>query len=307
MPEGDTIYRAAETLRKALLGKTITRFESSVEAVAAVDSAIAVAGRVVSAVTPRGKHLLIHFSSPPNGPEELPRSSSSSSSMETRAARVLASQPSTIHHPPPTDLVLRTHLRMTGSWHLYRPGEAWQKPARQAKVTLYTEEFVAPCFNAPVVELMTAAQAARSPELTTLGPDAIAEEFDPDEAFRRMRRRGEVEIGVALLNQRLMAGVGNVYKSEVLFLKRLSPFLRVEELSDETLAELIAESHRLLRLNRDRGNRRTVFGMNSRERLWVYGRSGEPCRVCGTTVRMRRQGMDARSTYYCPTCQGVTV
>jgi endonuclease VIII len=302
MPEGDTIFRAAETLRKALLGKTITRFETTVDAVAAVNAATPVAGRTVSAVTPQGKHLLISFS--------LPEADDPSSSSSKRPAGPDSSRTHSVGAPlhPSSfsdDLVLHTHLRMTGSWHLYRPGEAWQKPARQAKVMLYTEDFVAPCFNAPVVALMTARQAARAPELTTLGPDAMDADFDPDEAHRRMRRRPEVEIGVALLNQRLMAGVGNVYKSEVLFLKRVSPFLKIEALSDEMLAELIAEAHRLMRLNQDRGSRRTVFGMNNRERLWVYGRSGEPCRVCGTPIRMRRQGMDARSTYFCPNCQEV--
>jgi endonuclease VIII len=263
MPEGDTIYRAAATLRRALLGKTVTRFETSVDSVAAVDAQTPVAGRTVDTVEARGKHLLITFG----------------------------------------DLVLHTHMRMTGSWHIYRPGEPWQKPAHQAHVTIYTDEFVAPCFTAPVVELLTARQAARHPDLTALGPDAITEEFDASEARARMRQRPEVEIGVALLNQRVMAGVGNVYKSEVLFLKRVSPFHKVGELSDETLDALIAESHRLLRLNTTGGRRRTRFGLSERDRLWVYGRSGEPCRQCGTRIQMRRQGLDARSTYYCPVCQ----
>src|SRR3954454_5724395 len=193
MPEGDTIYRTATVLRKALLGREVVRFETSVEAVAAVDARTPVAGRTVSAVDARGKHLLIYLKA--EGEEHT--------------------------------LVLHTHMRMTGSWHLYRPGEAWQKPARYAKVVLYAAEFVAPCFSAPVVELLTDRQARRHPDLAELGPDAITEEFDAAEALRRMQRHPEVEIGVALMNQRVMAGVGNVYKSEVLFLQRLSPFRRV--------------------------------------------------------------------------------
>jgi endonuclease VIII len=279
MPEGDTLYRAAVTLRKALLGKTVTGFESTVRAVAAVHTNAPVTGRTISGVEARGKHLLITFC-PPTPQHPAPN----------------AQQPSPA-------LILHTHLRMTGSWHIYRPEEAWRKPARLAVVVIRTEEFVAPCFSAPVVELLTEWEAKRHPSLTGLGPDAITAEFDAEEAKRRLRRQPEVPIGVALMNQRAMAGVGNVYKSEVLFLKRLSPFVTVGELGDEVLEEVIAESHRLLRLNRENGVRRTSFGLNERERLWVYGRSGEPCRVCGTSIRMRRQGLDARSTYYCSSCQ----
>ena len=192
---------------------------------------------------------------------------------------------------------------MTGSWHIYRPGEPWQKPARYAKVVIYTDAFVAPCFSAPVVELLTEWQAQRHQGLAELGPDAITPEFDPEEAKRRIIRRPEAEIAVALLNQRLMAGVGNIFKSEVLFVRRVSPFSRVGELSEETIEGLVHESHRLLTANRTGGERRTVFGLSEKERLWVYGRSGDPCRVCGEPIRMRRQGIDARSTYYCPQCQ----
>ncbi|MFN3649234.1 MAG: Fpg/Nei family DNA glycosylase [Armatimonadota bacterium] len=271
MPEGDTIYRTAATLRKALLERVVTRFDALVPEVAAVDSRTPVAGRTVEAVEPRGKHLLIRFSAaPPAGP-----------------------------------LVLHTHMRMTGSWHVYRPGEKWQKPERYARVVIHTDAFVVPCFSAPVVELLSAWQADRHPDLRSLGPDAITPEFDPEEALRRLQRLPESEIAVALLNQRVLAGVGNIYKSEVLFVCRVSPFARVGELPEETLRGLITESHRLLTLNRSGGSRRTVFGLDEGKRLWVYGRSGEPCRACGEPVRMRRQGIDARSTYFCPRCQGV--
>lgn len=282
MPEGDTLYRTAVTLRKALAGRTVTRFESSVPGVSVVDDRTPVAGRVVSKVEARGKHLLITFSLPAQTPAEP----------QTTGAPEAA-----------TDLILHTHLRMTGSWHVYRPGERWQKPERYAKVVIHTEAFVVPCFSAPVVELLTAWQLQRHADLQELGPDAMTAEFDAEEAKQRILRRPEVEIGVALMNQRLMAGVGNVYKSEVLFLLRVSPFARVAELGPEVIEQLVAESHRLLRLNQDRGSRRTLFNLSERDRLWVYGRSGEPCRVCGTPIRMRRQGLDARSTYYCPSCQ----
>jgi endonuclease-8 len=282
MPEGDTLFRAATTLRKALLGRIVTRFESEVPGVAVVDDRTPVAGRRVSAVEARGKHLLITFSVEPSENEPTPDTSA----------------------PNASDLILHTHLRMTGSWHVYRPGERWQKPERYAKVVIYTDAFVAPCFSAPVVELLTEWQTQRHTDLQELGPDAMTDEFDAEEAKQRLLRRPEVEIGVALMNQRLMAGVGNVYKSEVLFMLRVSPFAKVGELGESMIEQLVAESHRLLRLNQDRGSRRTVFGLSERDRLWAYGRSGEPCRVCGATIHMRRQGLDARSTYYCPHCQG---
>lgn len=275
MPEGDTLFRTAVTLRKALLNKTVTRFDSSVEEVSAVLRRCPLEGRNISHVEARGKHLLITFAPVGAGDGEC----------EERT------------------LVLHTHLRMTGSWHIYRPGEAWQKPERYAKVVIYTNDFVAPCFSAPVVELLTEWQAQRHPSLAGLGPDAMTEEFDPEAAFQRLRRHPDAEIGVAIMNQKAMAGVGNVYKSEVLFIRRLSPFRKVKELSDDDLRALIAESHRLLRLNEKRGDRQTHFSLRSNEKLWAYGRSGEPCRVCGERIRMRRQGFEARSTYFCPRCQ----
>jgi endonuclease-8 len=271
MPEGDTLYRTAVTLRKALLGETVTSLESPLPPIRTILEDSPVAGRSISQVEARGKNLLITLAAPEGS--DAPA------------------------------MVLYTHLRMTGSWHIYRPGERWRKPADYAKVVVRTENWVAPCFSAPTVELLTQRQADRHPALVGLGPDAITVGFDPEEAVRRMRARPELELGVALLNQRLMAGVGNVYKSEVMFLNRVSPFLKIGDLPEEKIRAMVDDSHRLLRLNRDEGQRRTMFGLREGDRLWVYGRSGEPCRICGHTVRMRRQGLDARSTYYCPNCQ----
>lgn len=289
MPEGDTIYRTAVVLRRALQGRAVARFETTIPAVAAVDERLRVAGRVIRAVDARGKHLLITMARP--SPDE-------------GAAPVDAAEP-----PPARDrgdlLILHTHMMMTGSWHVYRPGEAWSKPARRAVVVLHTDAFVAPCFSAPVVELLTERALAQHPRLGALGPDAITDSFDALEARARLRRRPELPIGVALLNQRALAGVGNVFKSEVLFRQRVSPFRPVGELTDAVLEPLIADCHQLLVQNRGGPLRRTMPGLDERERLFVYNRSGEPCRVCGAPIRMRRQGMDARSTYFCPRCQDV--
>jgi endonuclease-8 len=274
MPEGDTIFIAATQLRKALLGRIVTGFDSTVPGVLKTAARAPLVGRVVSAVETRGKHLLITFTDPKAGP-----------GTEDDA------------------LVLHTHMRMTGSWHIYRPAEAWRKPAHRAVVVIRTDAFVCPCFSAPVVELLTSRQTVHHAALASLGPDAIQDDFDPAEALRRLRQRADLPIGVALLDQRAFAGIGNVYKSEVLFCQRRSPFARVCDLSEAALAGIVDQCHRMLQLNREHGNRRTHFALDERERLWVYGRSGEPCRVCGEMIRMQRQGLDGRSTYYCPRCQ----
>jgi endonuclease-8 len=285
MPEGDTLFRIAHTLRKALLGKRVERFETRDERDASVNARRPVAGRSVEMVEARGKHLLIVFRGPASPAVKTPE----------RLQMELQKD----------DLVLHTHLRMTGSWHIYRPGERWQKPERLAVAAIHTADFVAPCFSAPIVELLTAAETVRHPQLSKLGPDAMTVEFDPAAARERIRARPELPIGVAIMNQRLMSGVGNVYKSEVLFLEKISPFALVGELSDEALDRVIAACHKLMRLNDKGGGRRTMFTLDDSKRVWVYGRSGEPCRVCGETIEMQRQGLDARSTYYCPECQSV--
>jgi endonuclease-8 len=326
MPEGDTLFRAATGLRKALLGKPLTAFETTVDPVRAMARKHAMLGRVVTAVEAQGKHLLITLRPPPSqGPHPSDRSDTSDESPDLDLSNPSDDEglegsappdgievahpgdPATAGAVPPpvssTVLVLHTHLRMTGSWHIYRPGERWRKPARFAVVVLRTADLVTPCFSAPIVELLTGWQAKHHPELRKLGPDAMLPEFDAEAVLARFRRYPQVEIGVALLNQRLMAGVGNIYKSEVLFSRRVYPFAKVGELSDKTLRGLIEESHRLLRLNETRGERRTVFGIRQNERLWAYSRAGSPCRVCGGPIRVSKQGIDARLTYWCPNCQ----
>ncbi len=287
MPEGDTIFKTATTLRKAILGKRITGFEARVDQITERYRPSFIVHRRIHAVEPRGKHLLVVMRPDPDDSEPI----TVPERLELELNR--------------NDLVLHTHLRMTGSWHIYRHGEPWQKPRHYRKVVIETEGFVVPCFSAPVVELLTARETARHEQLVSLGPDAIIEEFDGADALQRLRARPDVEIGVAIMIQRIMAGVGNVYKSEVLFIKRVNPFSKVGDLNDDTLKRLISESHKLLRLNGDNGHRRTHFGLDERQRLWVYQRSGRPCRVCGTTIKVRRQGLDARVTFWCPNCQPI--
>jgi endonuclease-8 len=265
MPEGDTIYRIADVLRRTLLGASITHARAQAQpGLRRVPDLERLAGSIVTGVEARGKHLLIAFD---NG------------------------------------LTLRTHLRMRGAWHRYRVGEAWKLPASRASAVLETPTAVAVCFDAPEVELMTDAQVARHPQLTALGPDLLSRSFDADEAARRLAANARRPLGEALLDQRLMAGVGNVYKSEIPFVEGLSPWRPVGELTDAQVAGVVATAHRLLGANVGGGARVTTGERRAGREMWVYGRVGRPCRRCGTPIEGRRQGEQARMTYWCPRCQ----
>jgi endonuclease-8 len=211
-------------------------------------------------------------------------------------------------------LELRTHLRMQGTWHRYRPGEPWRRAPGRAVLVLEVPGAVAVCFDAPVVELFETRAEAIHPALGRLGPDLLDPAFAADAARRRLRdpSRAAMEVGPALLDQRALAGIGNVVKNETLFLERVDPFARVADLDDATLDRLIATARRILveSAARTRGPERvtTVDPVTRRPLapgpLWVYGRAGRPCRRCGTLIRSAQQGTDLpRTTYWCPRCQ----
>lgn len=265
MPEGDTIFRTATVLRAALVGRRITQARAQARpGMWRAPDLSRLVGATVTAVEPRGKHLLIGFD---NG------------------------------------LTLRSHLRMRGSWHRYRPGEAWQRPMHQASAILETPDSVAVAFDTPVVELLTDADLRRSTPLRTLGPDLLSRDFEADEALHRLRERDGEELGSALLDQRAVAGIGNVVKSEVAFMERLDPWAPVSAFTDEELRGALRTARRVLEAN-SRGGARVTTGKQARgQGLWVYGRAGRPCRRCGTLVEQRRQGELARLTYWCPRCQ----
>lgn len=275
MPEGDTIHRAARTLHLALAGREIVRFETALAQLAVVDDQSPLRGRLVERVAATGKHLLMHFSG---------------------------------------DLILRTHMRMHGSWHIYRPGERWRRPRRDMRVVVATDAYEAVAFNVPVAEFRTAATLQRDDAIQALGPDLLDPEADLDEAARRVRALGDLPLGEALLTQRAVAGIGNVFKSEVCFEAGLSPFAPVSAIDMPTLRAVLEIARRQMRLNAPAGGdrafpqppgRRTTGRMNPSEGLWVYGRAGEPCRRCGTAISLRKTGVDARPTYYCERCQPV--
>jgi endonuclease-8 len=180
------------------------------------------------------------------------------------------------------------------------------------RIVLSTAAFDAVGFSIHVAEFLTNRDLQRHEELRKLGPDLLDETFDAEEAFKRARDRAADSIADALLNQRVMAGVGNVYKSEVLFACGVDPFRTVSDVSDADLRMLIATARRLLRMNVSTrlapmttytGLRRTTGSHDPAERLWVYGRAGRPCRKCGTPIAIKPQGPDARLTYWCPNCQ----
>jgi endonuclease-8 len=287
MPEGDTILRAALALDKALASRVVTRFESVYPALTRIADDHPIVGRTIESVTARGKHLLIAFSG---------------------------------------DLILRTHMRMNGSWHLYRPDARWQRPARDMRVLVGTDYAVAVGFNVPVAELLTRRELERHKQLGALGPDLLAgfgrgtptgpdrEPFASAEAIRRIRTHAREAIADVLLNQRVVAGIGNVFKSEILFVAGIYPFTPVSRLDDADLQRIVAVALDQLRSNvLDRSRtltpgigRRTTRSLDPNAKLWVYSRGGKPCRTCGAAILSRKTGVDARVTYWCPKCQSTS-
>lgn len=270
MPEGDTLFRTAAGLRPYLVGKVVTAARA--QGPGPVPQVQRVVGQRIEAVDAMGKNLLIRLDG---------------------------------------GLEIRTHLRMNGSWHRYRPGERWRRPPSRARLVLEVPGAVAVCFDAPVVELLETWAEAIHPALGRLGPDLLSPAFDPVEAHRRLRdpSRAGMEIAVALLDQRALAGIGNVYKNEILWIERGSPFTPVTDLDDATIERLIATARRLLLANATarRGSERTTTAgdRDAPGPHYVYGRTGRPCRRCGTPIQSARQGTDLpRTTYWCPLCQG---
>ncbi|MGE0448156.1 MAG: Fpg/Nei family DNA glycosylase [Vicinamibacterales bacterium] len=271
MPEGDTIFRTARALHRALAGRTVVRFESVFPALTRVDHSSPLAGRTIDEVSSRGKHVLITFSG---------------------------------------DLTLRTHMRMAGSWHLYRTGERWRAPRRDMRIALTTASMVAVGFMIPVAEFLTARELARHPVLQSLGPDLADPGFDRDEARRRILAAGSTPVEEVLLDQRVVSGVGNVLKSEILFVARVAPFLPSSTLDDAAVDRILNAAARLMHMNtteltvaRPVHGRWTTGSLDPSAALYVYGRGGKPCRRCGTAISAHKTGTDARLTYWCPRCQ----
>ena len=278
MPEGDTIYRAARALQKAIGGKVITAFDTGLAKLASLNDDRPLVGRTVEKVEARGKWCLIFFSG---------------------------------------DLVLVTHMLMSGSWHIYRTGEKWWMGRSRMRVAITCGDMQAVAFNVPVAEFHTERSLERDSQVPRLGVDVLSAGFSVEQGVAAIRSYGqahpEAEIAVVLLNQRVLAGLGNVYKSEVAFAAGVNPFRQMSTITDRELATMAEVSQRYMKANvvdgagdgivTYSGSRRTTRDMNSANRLWVYGRQGQECRRCGAIVEMRKQGVQVRSTYWCPACQ----
>ena len=274
MPEGDTIFRSARTLHRALAGKTVLSFETAYAPLASVNDNTPVAGRTIESVESRGKWLLIYFSG---------------------------------------DLILVTHMLMSGSWHIYRRGEKWRRSRSHMRIAIATEQFEAVAFDVPVAQFHTSKSLERQRAIPKLGPDLLGEKFSTEEATQRLRAHATEEIANVLLNQQVVAGIGNVFKSEICFECSVHPFRLVSTLTRDEIDALLDRSRKLMQQNVSdtsgdaivtySGGRRTTGASNPGARLYVYGRRGKPCRRCGAAILMRKQGIGARSTYWCPICQ----
>lgn len=266
MPEGHTIHRAARRIGSVLRGQEIERVEARGPGLVEARAAERLRGDVVRDVEARGKHLMIH----------------------TEGGY-------TIH----------SHLRMDGAWHLYRAGERWRKSRTRAWLALGAGEWDAVNFDGPILELVHTADLDKVRGLAELGPDLLIEPFDDAEYLRRMRRANEREIGDALLQQWIVAGIGNIYKSESLFMTLNDPWQLVREFSDEELVR-IREKATTIMTEGITNSRAVTFHGPGRPGRWVYRRAGEACRRCATRILAREQGADRRVTYWCPKCQRVS-
>jgi endonuclease-8 len=271
MPEGPTIRNTADQLRDALAGQQITHFRSPLKKAAAEGWAEKISGQRVRAVRAHGKNLFIDFDN---------------------------------------DWTLYTHMLMWGAWHVYTQGEPRRKESRKARLVLETATHCAVLFSAPVCQLIHTSELAHHPT-SELGPDLLAERFGPAEHAeirRRLQAHGDASIGEAIMNQTVMAGIGNILKSEILFAARIHPQRPAASLSDDEFERLIATSQDMMRRAYETHSFTQVFLppalRQATGRLgYVYGRSGQVCLRCGGTIAMVRQGPMQRMTFFCPFCQ----
>jgi endonuclease-8 len=187
-------------------------------------------------------------------------------------------------------LSLHSHLRMRGTWHIYRPGEAWRQARHEATAVLTLDDWVAVLFAGAVCEIV-----ADDSRVAHLGPDVLGESFDMEQVIARVRRTGQSAVGEVLLDQTVCAGIGNIYRCESLFLRRINPWSPARKLDDQALTDLYRVTRRLMR--------EAAYGVDTSRRRWVHARGGRPCRRCAARVRVAPQGDMARLTYWCPACQ----
>jgi endonuclease-8 len=200
-----------------------------------------------------------------------------------------------------TGFTLHTHLKMEGAWQVYRPGERWRRPASQVRVLLEAGDVTAVGFSLGVVELIETANEDQV--VGHLGPDLLGPDWDEAEALRRLRADPDRELTAALLDQRNLAGIGNMYAAELCFTSGIHPGSPVREVGD--LPRLVRRARLMLQQNAERAVQSTTGDLRPRERMWVYRRDRSPCRRCGTPIMVAMRGQPGleRATYWCPTCQ----
>ena len=256
MPEGDTVHYAARRIRPLVEGR-VPQIAHPHPRLRGERWPQKLAGRAVIRVDAHGKHLFVHFDG---------------------------------------DLAIHSHLRMTGSWGTYRPGQRWRRAHRRAWLVLRTDEGEVVQFDGPVLELLTESRTRFDRRLAMLGPDILAAELDEQAILRRLRADdGARPIGDALLDQRTIAGIGNLWKCEGCFAAAVDPWRPADGVSDE---EVLA----ILHATRPGMQQSALDGMQDAHRV-IYGRAGRPCPRCGEPIRSRGQGDDNRLTYWCAGCQ----
>jgi endonuclease VIII len=257
VPEGDTVWRTALHLDRALSGSVLIATDFRVPDLATLD----LTGQTVESTVARGKHLLTRIG----------------------------------------EHTLHTHLKMEGSWHLYKPATRWRRPAYEARVVLRTDDWTAVGFALGVVEVVPCAD--ENTVVGHLGPDLLGPDWDEDEALRRLFADPDRPVAEAILDQRNLAGIGNLYKSELCFLAGVHPRLPVGEVPD--LRRLVRRAKLTLEANKARVEQTFTGDTRRGRQTWVFRRERQPCRRCGTPVRVAEQGpaMQERATYWCPTCQ----
>jgi endonuclease-8 len=259
VPEGDTIHVAARRVGAALVGSEIESIEAPQPRHAMDRWPERLAGRAVRSVDARGKHLFLRFEG---------------------------------------DLTLHSHLRMGGWWGVFRRGERWRRSPRRAWLVIRTRDHEVVQFDGPVLELMTDGRTRFDQRLAALGPDILAEDFDARQALGRLRADDQTRgIGDALLDQRSVAGIGNMWKAEACWTVKVGPWRRLESVSDEEVLATLEAARTLMQASVERGGR----GM--KRELNAFEKAGRPCPRCGARIRARGQGDDNRTTYWCPGCQ----
>jgi endonuclease VIII len=257
MPEGDTIHHAALRIGAALVGKEIVSIEAPQPRHALDRWAERLAGRGVRSVDARGKHLFVRFEG---------------------------------------DLTLHSHLRMGGMWRVYQRGERWRRSARRAWLVIRTPEHEVVQFDGPVLELMTDSRTRFDQRIAGLGPDLLADDFDERRFLARLREDDPTRpFGDALLDQRTISGIGNIWRAEACFHAGVDPHRPLGDVSDEEALSAVRAVRPLML--------RSAQGKGFEGDLWVYRRVGRPCRRCNTLVQSGGIGEDNRIAYWCPSCQ----